>query len=37
VAQRSNGGLQELAEDIVEAVPHEREDDIALFALRRAG
>jgi serine phosphatase RsbU (regulator of sigma subunit) len=34
-ARASRGDVQQLAQDIVEAVPEAREDDIALLALRR--
>ncbi|MEA2322004.1 MAG: hypothetical protein QOD81_1854 [Solirubrobacteraceae bacterium] len=34
-ARASRGDVQQLADDVIEAVPHEREDDIALLALRR--
>jgi PAS domain S-box-containing protein len=34
-AGASRGDVQQLAEDVIEAVPLEREDDIALLALRR--
>jgi serine phosphatase RsbU (regulator of sigma subunit) len=37
VARGRTDGLQRLADDIVEAVPQERQDDIALLALRRGG
>jgi PAS domain S-box-containing protein len=33
----SSGGVQRLADDIVDAVPEQRQDDIAVLALRRAG
>jgi PAS domain S-box-containing protein len=36
-ARASAGGVQRLADDIVEAVPEQRQDDIAVLALRRAG
>jgi PAS domain S-box-containing protein len=35
-ARSSIGGVQQLADDIVERVPEDRQDDIALLALRRA-
>ena len=35
-AQRSRGDVQRLADDIVEALPDQRQDDIALLALRRS-
>jgi PAS domain S-box-containing protein len=34
-AARSEGEVQRLADDIVQAVPEQRQDDIALLALRR--
>jgi PAS domain S-box-containing protein len=37
VAQRSRGDVQRLADDIVQALPDQRQDDIALLALRRSG
>jgi PAS domain S-box-containing protein len=36
-AGASRGGLERLTDDIVEAVPEQRQDDIAVLALRRAG
>jgi serine phosphatase RsbU (regulator of sigma subunit) len=33
----SSGGVQRLADDIVDAVPEQRQDDIAVLALRRTG
>jgi len=35
LARRSDGDIQRLADEIVEAVPEQRQDDIALLALRR--
>jgi serine phosphatase RsbU (regulator of sigma subunit) len=36
VARRSTGDVERLADEIVEALPEQRQDDIALLALRRA-
>jgi len=36
-ARASSGGVQRLADDIVEAVPEQRQDDIAVLALHRLG
>jgi PAS domain S-box-containing protein len=36
-ARASEGGVQRLADDIVEAVPEQRQDDIAILALHRRG
>jgi PAS domain S-box-containing protein len=36
-ARASSGGVQRLADDIVDAVPEQRQDDIAVLALRRTG
>jgi serine phosphatase RsbU (regulator of sigma subunit)/PAS domain-containing protein len=35
VARRSDGDVQRLADEIVEVLPEQRQDDIALLALRR--
>jgi serine phosphatase RsbU (regulator of sigma subunit)/PAS domain-containing protein len=35
IAERSDGDIQRLADEIVEKLPEERQDDIALLALRR--
>jgi serine phosphatase RsbU (regulator of sigma subunit)/PAS domain-containing protein len=35
MAQRSDGDIQRLADEIVEKLPEQRQDDIALLALRR--
>jgi hypothetical protein len=37
VARGGAGDVQRLADEIIEAVPEDRQDDIAVLALRRAG